>query len=64
MVAKPLLYDALSSSHPIVRENAIDELDELDCKEALPRIRTLLDDPDKNVRQAAKTAIENLDMAG
>lgn len=58
--AKPILLKALESPHPIIRQNAVDELDDLDCKEALPSILVLLNDPDKNVREAAHWATEHL----
>src|SRR5262245_24576138 len=54
--AIPQLLKALRSGSPIIRQNGIDELDELQCTSALPEIRRLLDDPDPNVRQAAETA--------
>lgn len=60
-IARPLLLKALNSPEPVIRSNAIDELDGLDCVEALPRLRALLTDPDENVRQAAQTAVENLE---
>jgi len=59
--AKPVLLESLNSNEPIVRQNAIDELDRLSCSEALPYIRPLLHDEDKDVRQAAQTAICNLE---
>jgi hypothetical protein len=59
--ALPLLFAALSDEHFIVRENAADELGELGRPEALPHLRSLLADPDPDVRQAAQTAIEILE---
>ena len=59
--AIPLLERSLDSPEPIVRENAIDELDELGRVTALPRIKALLNDSDKNVRQAARTAVASLE---
>lgn len=59
--AKHVLVAALKSPQPIVRQNAIDELDELECKEALPFIIELLNDPDKSVRDAAHWAVEHLE---
>ena len=59
--AKPQLFKALKSPQPIIRQNAIDELDELDCKEALPCIAGLLDDPDRSVREAAQWAVAHLE---
>ena len=62
--AKPILLRSLGSKDPIIRQNAIDELDALECKEALEPIRSLVNDGDKNVRQAAQTAIKHLEVAG
>jgi hypothetical protein len=59
--AKSFLIDALASKESIIRENALDELDYLDCTEALPNIRHLLHDDDPFVRQAAQTAVTNLE---
>jgi HEAT repeat protein len=61
--AQPLLLDALGSAEPIVRQNAVDELDELACLAALPRIRPLLNDVDEDVRWAAQTAVHNLEQS-
>lgn len=57
--AKPILLESLKSREPIVRQNAIDELDDLACAEAVPHLRPLLQDEDKHVRQAAETALAN-----
>jgi hypothetical protein len=62
--AKPILLKSLRSQDPIIRQNAIDELDSLVCGEALESIRSLVNDQDKNVRQAAQTAVSNLEAAG
>jgi HEAT repeat protein len=59
--AVPLLEKALTSEEPIVRENAVDELDEMNYTPALPKIKRLLRDPDGDVRQAARTAVEHLE---
>ena len=56
-----LLIDALNDAHFIVRENAADELGELEAVEALPFLRAKLEDPHPDVRQAAETAIEMLE---
>lgn len=61
--AHPLLLAALDSPEPLVRQNAIDELEELACVEALPRLRTLVADRDELVRQAAQTAVAHLEAA-
>ncbi|MBA2285554.1 MAG: HEAT repeat domain-containing protein [Ktedonobacteraceae bacterium] len=58
--APPLLIAALKDAHPIVRESAIDELDDLGYYQALPAIRPLLYDQPDPVRQAARTAVKNL----
>ena len=59
--AVPLLKRALSSKEPIVRQNAVDELDEMNYTPALAKIKRLLKDPDKDVRQAARTAVNHLE---
>jgi HEAT repeat protein len=58
--AIPLLLASLESEDAIIRENAIDELDDLDFKGAVPYLSKLINDPDINVRQAAQTALDNL----
>jgi hypothetical protein len=59
--AVPLLERALHSKEPVVRQNAVDELDEMNYTPALAKIKRLLADPDKDVRQAARTAVEHLE---
>jgi HEAT repeat protein len=59
--AVPLLERALNSKEPVVRQNAVDELDEMNYTPALAKIKRLLEDPDKDVRQAARTAVEHLE---
>ena len=59
--AQPLLIEALKDPHFIVRENAADELGELDVVTAIPDLRQLLADSHPDVRQAAQTAIEILE---
>lgn len=59
--ALTLLINALKDKHFIVRENAADEMGELGKPEALPHLRSLLTDPNVDVRQAAQTAIEILE---
>lgn len=61
--ALPYLRAAIRDPHFVVRESAIDELDELDAVEALEDIRRLLSDPHEDVRQAARTAVANLEEA-
>lgn len=58
--APALLLHALHDPHYIVRENAVDELDELDYAPALPNIEALRADPHPHVRTAALAAIANL----
>jgi HEAT repeat protein len=59
--AVPLLEKALKADEPIVRQNAVDELDEMNYKPALAKIRRLLQDRDPDVRQAARTAVAHLE---
>lgn len=56
------LKAALADHHPIVRESAIDEIDELELtKVVYHEIENLMtNDPDQDVRDAAKTAVENI----
>lgn len=60
-LASVMLIEALADPHPIVRENAIDELDELGVIHAIPSIKECLTDQNTHVRQAAQTAVENLE---
>lgn len=60
--APPMLIAALKDPHYIVRENAIDELDDLEYYQALPDILPFLHDEHEDVRQAVETAVENLTM--
>jgi HEAT repeat protein len=62
--AVPLLEKALDSKQPIVRQNAVDELDEMNYTPALAKIKRLLADPDEDVRRAARTAVEHLENGG
>lgn len=59
--ALPYLRQSLVSPDPIIRQNAVDELDELPCVAALPDLRRLLNDEDEDVRQAAETAVHHLE---
>lgn len=59
--AVPLLERSLTSRQSVVRQNAIDELDELNSVQSLPAIRRLMRDNNRQVRQAAKTAVKNLE---
>lgn len=59
--AYSMLIEALGDSHFIVREFAVDELDNLGKTEAIPCLKPLLNDTEPDVRQAAQTAIENLE---
>jgi HEAT repeat protein len=60
-MARPLLRQALESPEWVIRENAVDELDELNDREALPQLRRLLSDEHEHVRQAARSAVEHLE---
>lgn len=62
--AKPLLFRALKHRKHIVRQNACDELDDLQCTEALPLLAPLLKDPHPDVRKAARWTIANLKDPG
>jgi HEAT repeat protein len=63
--ALPILLEALHDERYIVRECAIDELDELDPPafnaEVASHIRPLLDDPHPDVRSAAEWYLAHLD---
>lgn len=58
--AYPALVRGLADSDHIVRETAVDALDDLGSTDAIASIEPLLQDPDENVRQAARTAVDNL----
>ncbi len=55
-----ILIEALNDQDFIVRENAADELGELEVVSAIPLLRPLLADSHPDVRSAAQTAIEML----
>jgi HEAT repeat protein len=57
---RPALFAALHDPSFIVRESAIDELDEAQVVAALPSIAALTRDPHPDVREAAQTAYEHL----
>lgn len=59
--ALPLLLQGLKDPHFIVRENAADELGELEAVGSIPELYQLLVDSHPHVRQAAQTAIEMLE---
>ena len=58
--AYSFLIAALGDAHAMVRSSAVDELGDLGAKEAVSHIRLLLRDPDDDVREAARTAINGL----
>ncbi|WP_185822522.1 HEAT repeat domain-containing protein [Xanthomonas sp. GW] len=58
--ARPLLLTALDDEDPIVRENAIDELDGLISADEACLITPYLNDPAAHVRQAAQTLLDSL----
>jgi HEAT repeat protein len=47
-----------------VREAAIEALTDVDAKVALPVLKALTTDPNEEIRDAAKDAIELLDVTG
>lgn len=55
-----ILMAALKDGSHIVRENAIDELEELQARDAVPALRLLLDDSHRDVRAAARHALQTL----
>lgn len=57
----PLLLRGLDDEDPIVRENAIDELDGLVSSDSADLIRPYLDDASAHVRQAAKSLLDSID---
>ncbi|MBW4550297.1 MAG: HEAT repeat domain-containing protein [Aphanocapsa sp. GSE-SYN-MK-11-07L] len=59
-IASVMLVEALDDPDYTVRENALDELDQLGAVEAIPLIRSLLTDSHPDVQKAAETALENL----
>ena len=61
--AIPLLLNTLKHPHFVLRENACDELGNLEVIEAIPDLTRLLNDPHPYVRQAAQTALEELRSA-
>jgi HEAT repeat protein len=61
--AAPILEQALDAADPIVRQNAIDALDDLQYVPALSKIKRLVKDTNADVRQAARTAVSNLEAA-
>ncbi|WP_327148342.1 HEAT repeat domain-containing protein [Nocardia sp. NBC_01329] len=63
--AYPALVQGLRDSDYVVRETAVDALDDLDSTESISAIEPLLEDPHEDVRLAARTAVDNLrDRAG
>ena len=61
--AYPILLGALQHRHFVLRMNAADELGDLGRPEAIPHIKALLDDPDADVRDAAQSAIDALNIS-
>ncbi len=60
MEAKPLLIAGLADGHFVVRESAVDALDEMDAVDTIDAIRPLLNDPHPHVREAAEWAVQRL----
>ena len=59
-----LLIKYLVDDHFIVRESAIDELVSLNSKQSITYIKNLLNDPSAEVREAASSAIQELELVG
>ena len=57
---RPYIETALESRDYLVRETAVDEIDDAGWIEFLPQVRRLLTDRHQDVRQAAATAVRNL----
>ena len=58
------LYAQLHDASYVVRESAVDALDDAGLVAAVPLIEPLLRDRHPHVRQAAQTALENLKGRG
>jgi HEAT repeat protein len=58
--AKPLLLRGLKDRHFVVRESAIDSLDDIEAVDTVDVIRPLLNDPHPHVREAAEWAVRHL----
>lgn len=58
--AVPVLAAALDDSDPIVRQNALDELDGIATPSLSGKIAMYLGDADEGVRQAAESLLESL----
>jgi HEAT repeat protein len=56
-----LLTRHLQDPQPVVRMEAIDQLDECNFVDAVELIRPMVNDEDKDVRQAAQTALIHLE---
>jgi HEAT repeat protein len=56
----PYLLAALEDDDPIVRENALDELEGIADQSMVHSISTLLKDTEASVRQAAKTLLMSI----
>jgi hypothetical protein len=60
-MSKEILLQALGDPHYIVRENAVDEIESLNIREAIPYLKPLLYDKFKDVRLATEFALSSLD---
>ncbi|MBK9395297.1 MAG: HEAT repeat domain-containing protein [Uliginosibacterium sp.] len=58
--AKEFLSNALTDPAPLVRENALDELDGLVTNDLRPIITSLLQDESPSVREAAQSLLDTL----
>lgn len=59
--AKPILVEGLQDADPIVRQNALDELEEIIAPQDIPLITPYLNDTSADVRQAARTLLESME---
>jgi hypothetical protein len=62
-IGRDHLPQALRSRRYLLREAAVDEIDEADFVEFIPEVRMLAKDRVKHVRQAAETALANLEVS-
>lgn len=60
--AIPRLVEALKDSDALVRQSAIDALDDLNAEQATTRVLELASDPNPDVRQAVETFTRNRNL--
>ena len=56
----PILVEHLRDDDPIVRQNALDELDGIATPHEVPLVAFYLEDPSAEVRQAARTLLDSV----